>query len=198
MSIFPEPKVHATCLYSLNDENNICILLDASTVTQILKIRRTTILDAVTVQLAEQNNRTATILGQPLQIFSHLRDLNIEGPLPVKSYQAKVVDKDYSALPFCIHRIGLGYDICKRSRGIINIDWKVADLCHTCLKFCPIIHFCLMNLLRTKGTTYIRLCHTFKERSYCLSSARANSCNSSGKISIFQQKLISLQSIVQV
>ena len=33
MSIFPEPKVHATCLYSLNDENNICILLDASAIT---------------------------------------------------------------------------------------------------------------------------------------------------------------------
>ena len=167
MSIFPEPKVHATCLYSLNDENNICILLDASTVAQILKIRRTTILEAVTVQLAEQNNRTATILGQPLQRFSHLRDLNIEGLLPVKSYQAKVVDKDYSALPFCIHRTGLGNDICKRSRGIINIDLKVADLCHTCLKFCPIIHFCLMNMLRTKGTTYIRLCHTFLFPSYC-------------------------------
>ena len=112
MSIFSEPKVHATCLYSLNDENNICILLDASTVTQILKIRRATVSDIIAVQLTEQNNRTATILCQALQRFSHLRDLNIEGLLPVKSYQAKVVEKDYSALPFCIHRTGLGYDTC--------------------------------------------------------------------------------------
>ena len=64
----------------------------------------------------------------------------------------------YSLLPFCIHRTGLGYDICKRSRRVIDIDEKVADLCHTCLKFCPIINFCLMNLLRTSGYFHFGNC----------------------------------------
>lgn len=100
MSVLAKPEIKVASFLSLDHKDNIRILLDASTVSQILKLGRSLLLDVVSVQLTEQDHRTAAILGQSLEGLGCLRYLLIERLYPFKAEQSKVVDEDYSALAF--------------------------------------------------------------------------------------------------
>ena len=78
MSVLAKPEIQVTSFLSLDHKDNVRILLDASTVSQILKLGRTFLLDVVSVQLTEQDHWTAAILGQSFEGLGCLRDLLIE------------------------------------------------------------------------------------------------------------------------
>ena len=67
MAVLAKPEIKVASFLSLDHKDNIRILLDASTVSQILKLGRSLLLDVVSVQLTEQNHRTAAILGQSFE-----------------------------------------------------------------------------------------------------------------------------------
>ena len=54
MSVLAKPEIQVTSFLSLDHKDNVRILLDASTVSQILKLGRSLLVDVVSVQLAEQ------------------------------------------------------------------------------------------------------------------------------------------------
>ena len=62
MSVLAEPEVKVAPFLSLDHKDNIRILLDASTVPQILKLGRSSFLDVISVQLTEQDHRAVAIL----------------------------------------------------------------------------------------------------------------------------------------
>ena len=53
MSVLSKPEVKVAAFLSLDHKDNIRILLDASTVPQILKLGRSSLLDVISVQLTE-------------------------------------------------------------------------------------------------------------------------------------------------
>ena len=93
MSVLAKPEIKVTSFLSLDHKDNVRILLDASTVSQILKLGRSLLLDVVSVQLTEQDHRTAAILGQSFEGLGCLRYLLIERLCPFKAEQSKVVDE---------------------------------------------------------------------------------------------------------
>ena len=107
MPVLSKPEVKVATFLSLDHKNNIRILLDASTIPQILELGRSSLLDVVAVQLTEQDHRAATILGQSFEGLGRLGYLLIERLGPFKAEQSKVVDEDYSALAFRLHRVDL-------------------------------------------------------------------------------------------
>lgn len=111
VSVLSKPKVKVASFFSLDHKDNIRILLYASTVSQILKLWRSSFLDVISVQLTEQDHRAAAILGQSFEGLGRLGYLLIERLRPIKADQSEVVDEDYSALAFRIHRV----DLCGRS-----------------------------------------------------------------------------------
>ena len=54
MSVLAKPEIKVASFLSLDHKDNIRILLDASTVSQILKLGRSLLLDVVSVQLTEK------------------------------------------------------------------------------------------------------------------------------------------------
>ena len=100
MSILAEPEVKVASFFSLDHKDNIRILLDASTVSQILKLGRSSFLYVISVQLTEQDHRAAAILGQSFEGLGRLGYLLIERLRPVKAEQSEVIDENYSALAF--------------------------------------------------------------------------------------------------
>ena len=139
MSVLTKPEIKVASFLSLDHKDNVRILLDASTVSQILKLRRTSFLDVVAVQLTEQNHRASAILSQSFKGLGRLGYLLIERLRPVKAEQSEIVDEDYSALTFRLHGVNLRHHIADRLGRVIDIDREIAQLGNTLFEDTPII-----------------------------------------------------------
>lgn len=80
---------------------------------------------------------------------SRLGYLLIERLRPVKAEQSEVVDENYSALAFRIHRVDLCHHISDRLGHIIDIDQEIAEFGNALFEYTPILDLGLVDMLRS-------------------------------------------------